>query len=49
MPIVWLSGAVTGRCDGGTHRYYDVVWETLTSDLPTLERAVRELIHEDGA
>lgn len=37
--------------DRVTHRYfdvdYDVVWETLAADLPTLERAVREFIDQD--
>ncbi len=39
--------------DRVTHRYFDVdygvVWDTLTSDLPTLERAVREFIDQDRA
>ena len=39
--------------DRVTHRYFDVdygvVWDTLTSDLPTLERVVREFIDQDRA
>lgn len=39
--------------DRVTHRYFDVdygvIWDTLISDLPTLERAVREFINRDGA
>ena len=39
--------------DRVTHRYfdvdYDVVWDTLTTDLPTLERAVHAFVeHNDG-
>ncbi|MEO6318290.1 MAG: HepT-like ribonuclease domain-containing protein [Acidimicrobiales bacterium] len=39
--------------DRVAHRYfdvdYDVVWDTLTTDLPALERAVRAFVeHNDG-
>lgn len=39
--------------DRVSHRYfdvdYDVVWDTLATDLPTLERAVRAFVeHNDG-
>jgi len=37
--------------DRVTHRYfdvdYDVVWGTLTADLPSIERAIREFVGED--
>jgi len=39
--------------DRVTHRYFDVddgvIWDTLISDLPTLQRAIREFIDQDGA
>lgn len=38
--------------DRVTHRYFDVdygvVWDTLTTDLPSLEQAVRDFVGQDG-
>jgi uncharacterized protein with HEPN domain len=39
--------------DRVTHRYFDVdyevVWDTLTTDLPTLEQAVRAFVEQDDS
>lgn len=38
--------------DRVTHRYFDVdygvVWDTLATDLPSLEQAVRDFVGRDG-
>ncbi len=47
--VPWTQ--ITRMRDRVTHRYFDVdcgvVWDTLTTDLPNLEQAVRAFIEED--
>ena len=47
--VPWTQ--IAGMRDRVTHRYFDVdyvvVWATLTTDLPSLEQAVRDLVGRD--